>query len=284
MPQNLREALKTIEEYKQATPHYEELLDILGEILILREKHLQQLDESTFPLDERLVESKIEGGFPLVDVIGGPCDLSRPKEYFLELLEIAEQRVPGETGDVARRIQDGEIDFEELIRRSFASAMAEDEDEDDEGSEDEADRETFDLIDLFLEESLRPSLSRLAARFGDRIAEAKWSEGYCPICGKEPKIGEIRQEEGFRYLFCSQCGYEWNYRRIKCPFCGNEEHDSLAYFTVEGEERYRVDVCNVCKRYIKMVDFRELNREANLDVEDIATLHLDILANEEGYE
>ena len=33
-----------------------------------------------------------------------------------------------------------------------------------------------------------------------------------------------------------------------------------------------------------MVDFRELNREANLDVEDIATLHLDILANEEGYE
>jgi len=282
MPQNLRESLKTIEEYKQATPHYEELLDILGEILILREKYLQRLDEGTFPLDERLLESKIEGGFPLVDVVGGPCDLSRPREYFLELLEIAERRVPGETGDVVRRIREGEIDFEELIRQSFASAL--DELDEDESGEDEGDKETFDLIDLFLEESLRPALSQLAARYGSRIAAAEWSEGYCPICGKEPKIGEIKQEEGFRFLFCSQCGFEWNFRRIKCPFCGNEEHDSLAYFTVEGEERYRVDVCNVCKRYIKMVDFRELKKEANLDVEDIATLHLDILANEEGYE
>jgi FdhE protein len=32
-----------------------------------------------------------------------------------------------------------------------------------------------------------------------------------------------------------------------------------------------------------MVDFRESKEEANLDVEDIATLHLDMLANEEGY-
>jgi FdhE protein len=280
MPQKLKEALKTIEEYKKESPHYEELLDILGDILILREKYLQEMDEETFSLDERLVESKIGGGFPLVDVLGGTYDLSRPKEYFLELLEIAERRVPGETGDVARRIRDGEIDFEDLIHRSFAPDDA----DEDQGEEEGADSETFDLIDLFLEESLRPFLSRQAARYGSRIAAANWTEGYCPVCGKEPKIGEIRQEEGFRYLFCSQCGYEWNFRRIKCPFCGNEEHDSLAYFTVEGEERYRVDVCNVCKRYIKMVDFRELKREANLDVEDIATLHLDILANEEGYE
>jgi FdhE protein len=68
-----------------------------------------------------------------------------------------------------------------------------------------------------------------------------------------------------------------------CPFCGNDEQQALAYFTIEGDERYRVDVCNVCKRYIKMVDFRESKEEANLDVEDIATLHLDMLANEEGY-
>jgi FdhE protein len=72
--------------------------------------------------------------------------------------------------------------------------------------------------------------------------------------------------------------------RIRCPFCGNEDQQELAYFTVEDDERYRVDVCNACKRYIKMVDFRESKEIPNLDVEDIATLHLDMLANDEGYE
>ena len=141
----------------------------------------------------------------------------------------------------------------------------------------------FDLIELFLEESLRPSLEVVAQKYTGRIARSEWSEGYCPICGKEPKIGQIRGEDG-RFLFCNQCGFEWHYLRIKCPFCGNEEQQSLAYFTVEGDEQYRVDVCNECKRYIKIVDFRESKKDANMDVEDIATLHLDILANEEGYE
>jgi FdhE protein len=40
----------------------------------------------------------------------------------------------------------------------------------------------------------------------------------------------------------------------------------------------------MCKRYIKIVDFRDTRTKVNLDVEDIATLHLDILAYEEGYD
>jgi FdhE protein len=146
------------------------------------------------------------------------------------------------------------------------------------------DEDVIDLVDLFLEESLRPALEKVAEKYGKIIIETGWAEGYCPICGKEPKIGEIREEEGRRFLFCTQCGFEWRFRRIKCPFCGNEEQQTLAYFTIEGEEKYRVDVCHECKRYIKIVDFRESEDEANLDVEDIATLHLDMLANEEGYD
>jgi FdhE protein len=57
----------------------------------------------------------------------------------------------------------------------------------------------------------------------------------------------------------------------------------LAYFAVEGEERYRVDVCNKCRRYIKMVDLPNASEEVDLDVEDIATLHLDMIAYDEGY-
>ena len=144
--------------------------------------------------------------------------------------------------------------------------------------------DNIDLVELFLEESLRPELEIIAKKYEEIVGKSEWSEGYCPICGKEPKIGEIRKEEdGKRYLFCHQCGFKWYFNRIKCPFCGNDEQHSLAYFEVEGDERYRVDVCNKCWRYIKTVELPKSSEEPNLDVEDIATLHLDMIAYDEGY-
>ncbi len=275
MPKMLKESLKTIEDYKMTSPHYVDLLDILSDILILREEHRKNMADVFTVVDESLIEKKMVGGLPLIDFSSGRFDLTRPKEYFLALLGVAEKRVPGETAELAEKIKDGSCDFEKMVLHSFYV-------QDDEPDID-AEEEFFDLVELFLEESLRPSLEIVAQKYADVIARSGWLEGYCPVCGKEPKIGQIRGEEG-RFLFCNQCGFEWHFLRIKCPFCSNEEQQSLAYFTVEGDEQYRVDVCNECKRYIKIVDFRESKREPNLDVEDIATLHLDILANEEGYE
>lgn len=277
MAKMLKDTLKTIESYRTQNPHYEELLAILEEILILREEYRRKMPESIFPVDERLISSKMEGGLPLIDLSQGDYDLTQPQAYFLDLLQIAEKRAPGETKELARKIREGEEDFKEMLLSAF---YGEQEEEEERGEEDE----TFDLIDLFLEECLRPAFEKVVAGYGDIVLKSKWSEGYCPICGKEPKIGEIKEEEGARFLFCNQCGIEWPFLRIKCPFCGNEEQQTLAYFTVEDDERYRVDVCNECKRYIKIVDFRETKEEPNLDIEDITTLHLDILATEEGYD
>jgi FdhE protein len=271
----LNESLRTIEDYKTTSPHYVELLDILSDILILREEHRKNMAEVFSSVDESLIAAKMAGGLPLIDFSSGSFDLTAPRQYFLALLAIAEKRAPGETAELAEKIAQGEFDYGNMVLSSFYL-------QDDEQPE-EMEEDYFDLVELFLEESLRPSLEIVARKYADVIARSGWAEGYCPICGKEPKIGQIRGEEG-RYLFCNQCGFEWHFLRIKCPFCSNEEQQSLAYFTVEGDEQYRVDVCNECKRYIKIVDFRESKREPNLDVEDIATLHLDILANEEGYE
>jgi len=280
MAKMLKDTLKTIESYKTQNPHYEELLAILEEIIILREEYRRKLTENIFSVDERLIGSKMEGGLPLVDLSQGDYDLTQPQAYFLDLLHIAEKRAPGETEELARKIMAGEEDFKEMLLSAFYGEQGEEEDEEEKGDEDE----TFDLIDLFLEECLRPAFEKVVATHGEVVLKSKWSEGYCPICGKEPKIGEIKEEEGARFLFCNQCGIEWPYLRIKCPFCGNEEQQTLAYFTVEDDERDRVDVCNECKRYIKIVDFRETKEEPNLDIEDITTLHLDILATEEGYD
>ncbi len=277
MAEMLVESLKTIEKYKTLNPHYTELFDILSEILILREEYRQTMRQMTFPLEERLIAKKLSGGLPLLDFTRVNFDYTPARDYFLRLLEIAEKRMPGETKEFVRQIKEGELDFADVIRNSFDPSCEEE-------LAPDVDEDTFDLIELFVEESLRPALEYFAEQYGDIISRSEWEEGYCPICGKEPKIGELKGDEERRFLFCNQCGLEWNYSRIKCPFCGNEEQKNLAYFTVEGEERYRVDVCNVCKRYVKMVDSTDVVEKANLDVEDIATLHLDMLAAEEGYE
>jgi FdhE protein len=282
MAAQLRKSLKTIEDYKSMNPHYTDILDILGEILILREQYRNNMKSSIFTVDENLISPKMEGGLPLIDFAGNKYDLLRPKEYFYSLISIAERRMPEESKNILKIINDKQFDWEKMVRASFDPTEDEPIVENLEPGSEEEDQ--LDLIDLFLEESLRPELESIAEKYRQAVDKSHWTEGYCPICGKEPKIGEIRNgEEGERYLFCHQCGFKWYFRRIKCPFCGNEEQHSLAYFAVEGEERYRVDVCNKCRRYIKMVDLPNASEEVDLDVEDIATLHLDMIAYDEGY-
>jgi FdhE protein len=282
MVATLRKSLKTIEDYKSANPHYTELLDIMADILILRAEYRNSMKNPIFRVEENLITKKMEGGLPLIDFTGKEYDLTRPKEYFNSLISIAEKRMPEVAQNIINIIKSHQFDWEKMIRASFDCKVEET------GAQElltgrEAE-ENIDLIDLFTEESLRPELESIAEKYGEVVEKSNWSEGYCPICGKEPKIGEIRdEEEGRRYLFCHQCGFKWHFHRIKCPFCGNEEQHSLAYFEVEGEERYRVDVCNKCRRYIKTVELPKSSEEPNLDVEDIATLHLDMIAYDEGY-
>lgn len=284
MAATLRKSLKTIEDYKVTNPHYTDLLDILAEILILREDYRKSMKSPIFSVEDKLISGKMEGGLPLIDLAGKKYDLTRPKEYFYSLIAIAEKRLPAEARKFLDVIKDEQFDWETIIRASFNPNPSEEEILDKEVKTSGEHDEQLDLIDLFIEESLRPELEVVAEQYGASVEKSGWMEGYCPICGKEPKIGEIREsEDGRRYLFCHQCGYKWHFRRIKCPFCGNEEQHSLAYFAVEGEERYRVDVCNKCRRYIKIVDLPKSSEDVNLDVEDIATLHLDVLAYEEGY-
>ena len=50
-----------------------------------------------------------------------------------------------------------------------------------------------------------------------------------------------------------------------------------------GEMGYRVDLCENCKTYLKTADSRERDGSLDGEVEDYLTLHLDFLAQEEGY-
>ncbi len=110
-----------------------------------------------------------------------------------------------------------------------------------------------------------------------------WQEGYCPICGAAPAMGELSGEDGKKQLHCSICATSWSLTRMQCSYCGNTESDSLEYFSAEGEVGYRVDICRKCSCYLKVVDSRELGEDLPMDVEDLNTMHLDLLAQKEGF-
>jgi FdhE protein len=225
---------------------------------------------------------------PLIDFSVKDFDFTEPEKYFFKLLKETKNRLPGDVEEIIKKIEGDSFDFREMVMASFAvqeeeAAQEDEEDEDETETDDEKD--VLDLVEFFVEESLRPALEIFAEKYSDVIKRSGWSEGYCPVCASEPKIGKVEGEgdEIRRFLFCSQCGFEWEFTPDKCPFCGNEDQRTMESFSVEDDERYYVEVCNECNRYIKTVNIGETKEETNLDVEDIATLHLDMLANEEGY-
>jgi FdhE protein len=140
-----------------------------------------------------------------------------------------------------------------------------------------------DVLTFLVRNSTRPIFEAYANELKKHIDQERWWKGYCPVCGSEPFIAEMR-EEGARFLICSSCNFDWRFNRLKCPFCENEDHTKLRYFHTEKEGRAcRIDVCDNCKRYIKTIDTNELGEEVIPIIEDAGTLYLDILAQKEGY-
>jgi len=56
---------------------------------------------------------------------------------------------------------------------------------------------------------------------------------HCPACGELPQVAMLRSEGegGKRWLLCSLCSTEWEFRRLLCPNCGEEDQDLLPVYT-----------------------------------------------------
>jgi len=119
----------------------------------------------------------------------------------------------------------------------------------------------------------------------DLIKDYVWKKGSCPFCGTNTAMAKFEKEVGKRILWCPLCGAEWVYKRMECPFCGNDDHELLRFFYLDDKSPYRVDVCDVCKGYIKTVDERKRDKEEKtiFEIEDMRTLYLNDIAEKEGF-
>jgi FdhE protein len=118
---------------------------------------------------------------------------------------------------------------------------------------------------------------------GKRTREAATHR--CPACGSAPSVARLRRADGRRLLTCGLCGSEWEAVRLACACCGTQEQALLSVLRLGDADARWVETCDGCKGYIKTVDERRLPEgEVVLPiVEESATLHLDFLAEREGY-
>jgi FdhE protein len=106
----------------------------------------------------------------------------------------------------------------------------------------------------------------------------------CPFCNARPVAGVLRGEGdgGKRWLLCSLCSTEWQYRRVICPGCGEENKDRLPIYTAAEFPAARVDACDTCQTYLKSIDLTK-DGHAIPVADEIATIALNIWAEEHDY-
>jgi len=106
----------------------------------------------------------------------------------------------------------------------------------------------------------------------------------CPLCASRPLLGVLRPEGdgGKRYLLCSFCSHEWEFRRIFCPACGEEGEEKLPIYLAEELPHLRVEACDTCKFYLLAADLTKDGHAIPL-VDDLAAIPMSLWAHEHGY-
>jgi FdhE protein len=106
----------------------------------------------------------------------------------------------------------------------------------------------------------------------------------CPLCSAKPQVGVLRPEgDGAkRSLICSLCATEWDFRRLVCPSCGEEDVHKLAVYSAKEFGYVRVEACDTCHSFLNTVDLTK-NGNAIPVVDELATIPLSLWAAEQGY-
>jgi len=125
----------------------------------------------------------------------------------------------------------------------------------------------------------RPYFLALQESFG--LSGSQWQDGNCPLCSAKPALTSVI-EGPKRTLHCSFCGTSGPYRFIGCPGCGTVDAAKLNTIISEDEPGFRVVTCDECRSYVKVMESSVL-QEMTIDMADLASLPLDIIAQQKGY-
>jgi FdhE protein len=270
---------KAVESVKKSKPVYAEILEFYGGVFEAQENCKGRIDLEPLQLSEELQTARAREQLPLIEIGEFIFDNKESAALFLTLSHLAVEANPDLSAAakviiaaVGKTIKPDEL-FEGLLKGNEALF---------ENIVDELEIEK-PVLGFLTYNSLKPSIGACAEQLAVYLnPNEPWLQGYCPVCGSAP-ILSLLEDEGQRKLVCSFCWHLWSARRVHCPYCDSSQNKDLHYFYSEEEKDTRVDVCDNCKKYIKTLDTRKVERLIYPPLEQISTIHLDIKAQEMGF-
>ncbi len=262
---------------KNAAQFYEAILSVLC--------HADSGSEAVSLTPEQ-VRTKMEKGLPLLRDLKIALDIQSVSELMVRLARAvetaSEDNSPLSSAADARLVrfalEERRLDVAEFLRlvaageKKLATSLT------------ESLRLNADLLWMLAQNALKPALLEWSRQLAPLAKGIRWDRGYCFICGASPTFGELRGNAQAKHLRCGQCGADWPFSRLQCTYCGNEDHAALGLLYVESErEKRRLEVCNKCSGYLKVIASFSATRPEMLVIEDLATLDLDYVAQEKGY-
>lgn len=261
-----------------------------GVFLRIEEMRGQALPAVVSPSDE--IERLYAAGRPLFS----PPDLLRRNEEEVRFLLADLLARAAEEGEewaygALRKVRSGALGTEDLVRLLEGEALSP---LSGESAPDPA------LLGRFVRYALGPFAARAAEVLRARLprrgtthaASPGWTGEsslyqpvgrYCPVCGHPPALALLRGGLDGRFLACGLCGTEWETDRLGCVHCGGLDPGANRILEVDGEEAFRLDVCEKCRGYIRTVVVEKLDRPLYVPLEAVLMLHLDLVAEREGY-
>ena len=252
----IRRAEKLIAEKSSAS----ELLSFYKRIASFQKSFLVQISEAAFEQPDAQQFASVRAGL----------DLTLLLPNFRTFLSLVEQHAPNALVTAARGIAALPCDSWNALLTSYWELGG------------LFDQQIGAFGQFFPRAFLEPYAAYLAGRTA--VPPVLATPRVCPLCAGRPLFGVLRREGdgGKRCMVCSFCGYEWEFRRILCPTCGQEEEKKLPVYVAEQFPHVRVEACDTCKFFVRTIDLTKDGHAVPL-VDDLAAIPLTLWAHELGY-
>ncbi|MCL6573110.1 MAG: formate dehydrogenase accessory protein FdhE [Bacillus sp. (in: Bacteria)] len=251
-----------------------EYQDLQKSIVMLQEQWKQQIDPET--IRPNLDKAAMTAGVPAAALTAINFDISLFLQWIEELKatliksnpELEKKLATISTlidEDIAIRWIEEAFSFNHLYFVGFAESNGLEE-----------------WIPQFLAETvIRPYLQLTAEKVQPEIDGALPGAG-CPVCGEPVRLAAL-ETDGKKVIHCPRCLVHWKAKRLECAHCGNEDPKTTQFLTIEGDEVSQIHVCEKCNGYTKIIDTRQYIEKPSAALLDLNSIHLDFVAQENGY-